>query len=382
MITGYFDQIGSDINGVAPGDALGYSVCLNSTGSIVAVASPDSNTSTGMVNIYQYDTINGWQLLGSTINGDNSGDMFGSSISMNSDGKTIAIGALNSKGDGQDRGLVKIYKYTTDWDLIGTFQGDNDFDYLGRSVSLNATGTIVAIGAHGVNGDGTNRGFVRVYEYSSGSWTSLGDIIGESDDDLSGINISLNSTGYIVAIGAPYNDGTTGNDNDNRGHVRVYQYSNGTWGKIGNDIDGIDTNDNSGWSVSMNSDGQIVTIGAPGNNTQTGYVKVYQYTSGTWELHGTTISGTSTNQSFGTNVSMSSDGSIIAIRSNIDNGDGTFYDVVNLYQFNGVNWDKISETITGTTYGEYSGTGESIYLSSDGSTLAYGDRRYATSTGY
>ena len=56
---------------------------------------------------------------------------------------------------------------------------------------------------------GTNAGSVRIYGYSSGTWTKLGqDIDGEEVYDLSGISVSLNSVGDRVAIGAPYNDGS------------------------------------------------------------------------------------------------------------------------------------------------------------------------------
>ena len=44
------------------------------------------------------------------------------------------------------------------------------------------------------------------------------DIDGEAADDESGWSVSLNSTGNVVAIGAPFNDG----NGDNSGHVRVY----------------------------------------------------------------------------------------------------------------------------------------------------------------
>ena len=41
--------------------------------------------------------------------------------------------------------------------------------------------TTVAIGANGNDGNGINAGHVRIYEYSSGSWTQLGaDIDGEA----------------------------------------------------------------------------------------------------------------------------------------------------------------------------------------------------------
>ena len=56
---------------------------------------------------------------------------------------------------------------------------------------------------------GTDAGSVRIYEYISGTWTKLGqDIDGEAAYDLSGWSVSLNSAGDRVAIGAPYNDGS------------------------------------------------------------------------------------------------------------------------------------------------------------------------------
>ena len=56
---------------------------------------------------------------------------------------------------------------------------------------------------------GTDAGSVRIYEYSSGTWIKLGqDIDGEAADDQSGISVCLNSVGDRVAIGALYNDGS------------------------------------------------------------------------------------------------------------------------------------------------------------------------------
>ena len=54
------------------------------------------------------------------------------------------------------------------------------------------------------------------------------------------------------------NDGT-GTD---AGHVRVYAESGGTWTQVGADIDGEAAGDQSGYSVSMSSDGTRVAIGA------------------------------------------------------------------------------------------------------------------------
>ena len=46
------------------------------------------------------------------------------------------------------------------------------------------------------------------------------------------------------------------------GHVRVYSYYN-SWSQVGADIDGEAAGDQSGYSVSLSSDGTIVAIGAP-----------------------------------------------------------------------------------------------------------------------
>ena len=64
--------------------------------------------------------------------------------------------------------------------------GEAAIDYSGWSVSMNAAGDRVAIGAwaNDVDGTKTDAGHVRVYELRSGTWTQLGvDIEGEAATD-------------------------------------------------------------------------------------------------------------------------------------------------------------------------------------------------------
>ena len=87
--------------------------------------------------------------------------------------------------------------------LGSDIDGEAASDFSGRSVSMNSTGDRVAIGAYLNDGTGSNAGHVRIYEYSSGSWSQLGaDIDGEANSDRSGISVSMNSSGDRVAIGA------------------------------------------------------------------------------------------------------------------------------------------------------------------------------------
>ena len=141
------------------------------------------------------------------------------------------------------------------WSQLGSdIDGEAAGDSSGRSVSLSSDGTIVAIGAiyNSGGGNGSNSGHVRVFQYDSNttSWSQLGsDIDGEAAGDYSGFSVNLSSDGTIVAIGATYNDG----NGSNSGHVRVFQYSNSSWSQLGNDIDGEAAGDYSGYSVSLSS---------------------------------------------------------------------------------------------------------------------------------
>ena len=186
------------------------------------------------------------QQLGSDIDGEAAGDYSGTSVSMNSSGDRVAIGAYqNDAGSNSNRGHVRIYEYASgSWSQLGSdIDGEAANDNSGYSVSMNSAGDRVAIGAYGNDGNGSFAGHVRIYEYASGSWSQLGsDIDGEAGDDRSGISVSMNSSGDRVAIGAYLNDGTA----SDAGHVRVYQYSSGSWSQLGSDIDGEAAGDNSG----------------------------------------------------------------------------------------------------------------------------------------
>ena len=160
------------------------------------------------------------------------------------------------------------------WTQIGDdIDGEAAGDRSGGSVSLSADGTIVAIGAPQNDGsNGTHSGHVRVYQNLSGTWTKIGsDIDGEAGGDWSGTSVSLSADGTIVAIGAP-------NNSSNAGHTRIYGYSGGSWTQIGSDRDGEVSDAQSGWSVSMSADGTIVAIGAKDNDdigSSAGHVRVF-----------------------------------------------------------------------------------------------------------
>ncbi len=158
--------------------------------------------------------------LGSDIDGEATGDYSGTSVSMDSDGDRVAIGAYYNRGNGSRAGHVRIYEWGgSSWSQMGNdIDGEDIIDYSGYSVSLDSDGDRVAIGAHGNDGSASNAGHVRIYEWGGSSWSRMGsDIDGEAAGDLSGKSVSLDSDGDRVAIGASTNDGN-GSD---AGHVRI-----------------------------------------------------------------------------------------------------------------------------------------------------------------
>ena len=365
-------QIGNNINGLTGSgyrDHFGRSVSLSDDGTILAIGIPRYNK-VGAVIIYQY-TDNTWTQLGSIIEGvphesnPEGGDRSGFSVSLSNDGTIVAIGGPEYIGENNsyDVGQVRLFKFENNsWVQLGqNIIGEKSGDKSGYSVSLSSDGNTVAIGATENDGGGTASGHVRVFRYSSGSWTQLGgDIDGEAVEDRSGNAVSLSNDGNIVAIGAWTNDGDEG---DRNGHVRVYQYSENSWKQMGSDIDGEYNVDHFGYAVAISDDGKRVVGGAKYNRNHpignaSGHIRVFEYqdNSSSWVQLGDDIDGnTSTNDEIGFSVAISNDGKKVftggknskGLINNASNGHG----IVKGYEYRDPNVTLSSPTFLPETAG-------------------------------
>ena len=189
-------------------------------------------------------------------------------------------------------GLTPIWCIAQPISQVGNdIDGSSFGDESGTSVAISADGSIVAIGAPNNEDAGTASGQVRVFQYNGTTWLQLGqDIGGEAVDDESGIDVDMSSDGMRVAIGAYLNDG----GGNRSGHVRVYDYNGSSWTQTGLDIDGAAANNFSGFSLSLSQDGTRLAVGAYGNGssqTVAGHVRVYQMVSGQWVQLGQDLEG-------------------------------------------------------------------------------------------
>ena len=370
-------QLGQNIDGEAAGDRSGRSVSMSSDGQIVAIGAHfnDGNgDDSGHTRVYRFNGT-AWSQLGQDIDGEAEGDKFGNSVSLSADGETIAIGAPENDGNGDDSGHTRVYRFDgTTWSQLGQdIDGQAGGDHSGTSVSLSSDGKIVAIGAPYNDGNGQLAGHFRVYRFGGTTWSQLGqDIDGEAAGDQSGTSVSLSSDGMIVAIGAPYADGY----DNNAGHVRVYRFDGTTWSQLGQDIDGEGWWDNSGRVVSLSSNGRIVAIGAISNDgngdfgDNKGHVRVYIFGGTTWSQLGQDIDGEADGDYSGRSVSLSSNGMTVAIgaRNNDDNGQDSGH--ARVYRFGGTTWSQLGQDLDGEAAGDL--FGQSVSLSSDGETVTIG----------
>jgi len=301
----------------------------------------------------------GWSQIGGDLDGEAAGDYSGTAVSLSADGTRMAIGAKYNDGSGTDAGHVRVYSYSDSggWSQIGgDLDGEAASDISGHSVSLSSDGSVVAIGVPGKYGTANNAGHVRVYSYSdSGSWSQLGgDLDGEAADDQSGHSVSLSSDGSVVAIGAPYADGT----DSNAGHVRVYSYSDSgyslksegtcdTWittleeceaaaaalGLSDPEVGSLSYNEYA-FGCHSNSDGSIVFFNTKTDSSQAcGINNRYCICKGGWTQMGGDIDGEAAHDNSGWSVSLSSDGSVVAIGANLNDGSGSDVGHVRVYSY-------------------------------------------------
>jgi hypothetical protein len=340
-----------------------------------------------------------WQPMGGDLDGEAAHDYSGTSVSLSSDGNTVAIGAAGNDGNGYASGHTRVYRWCSTiltWHQMGgDLDGEAANDAFGDiSLSLASDGNVVAIGAIGNDENGSSSGHTRVYKWDSSdlTWHQMGgDLNGEAAGDGSGGSVSLSSNGNVVAIGAIGNDG----NGYKNGHVRVYKWDSSdlTWHQMGGDLDGETPGDASGGSVSLSSNGNVVAIGATGNNNgngiSSGHTRVYKWDSSdlTWLQMGGDLDGEAAGDRSGGSVSLSSDGTTVAIGATGNDGNGYYsalppYPTLPYYYSGHIRvykwesststWLQMGDDIDGEAIYDQSGWSGSVSLSSNGNRVAIG----------
>ena len=305
---------------------FGWSVDISNDGKYAVVGARQEVNFNGEVYIYGLSS-GTWNLLqGLTASDGAAADNFGWYVSINDDGKTIAVGAKNEDSKVNNAGAVYIYKYDgTSWtgeDKITASDGANS-DNFGFSVAISGDGNRLVVGAPNKDIGVPNVGSIYFYEYGGTSIGWTGEQIINNPNTSNGLNerfgwsVSMSTDSKYTVVGVP-----NWQNNSQRGRALVYGLSGGSW----TSIQGLTASDGVffdqyGWNVSISGDGKYIAIGSINEDTGTGIsddgaVYVYEYDGTSWTGEEKVIaSDGQNNDNFGSSVSISSDGKYLIVGS-------------------------------------------------------------------
>lgn len=367
-VSSQWTQMGGDIEGSPAWVQLGIASAVSGDGSVVAVGIPGEHAGgfeRGRVKIYKWQN-GAWTNYGNAIDGDSDLEGLGNSVSLSYDGNIVAIGSPPCTAIQNRMGRVRVFQYVNGiWVKMGSnIDGKTGFDYFGRSIALSNDGSIFVAGAPGATW-GASVGAVRAYQFSNGAWVQLGlDVPGESAAEYFGQSIACSSDGLTFAAGSPYK-GPNG-----RGKVRVFSLVNGNWMQKGQGIEGEADGDWFGSAVALSGDGNRLAGGAPRNQGYKGHVRVYEYANGSWAQMGGDIDGEALSDESGYAVALSDDGTRVAIGAPKNDGSATGAGHVRVFNWESGTWSQVGADIDGEAWGDASGF--SLGLSDDGTTVVIG----------
>ena len=350
---------------------FGYSVSLSSDGNTMAVGSPydSSASSSGAVRIYSKIGTTWSKTPQAFLSNGQSFSSFGNSVSLSSDGNTLAVGSYTEPP--LYTGAVRIYVRTgTSWSTTPQVELSSNELYLsghfGSSVSLSSDGNTLAVGSFGEN---SNAGAVRIYSKSGSTWSTIPQIklITDNTSGRFGNSVSLSSDGNTLAVGSYI-------ENSNAGAVRIFVKTGTSWSSTPHVL--LEPNNDGscefGNSVSLSSDGNTLAVGLNRKSSNAGAVRIFVKTGTSWTTTPpVSLSSNESNGRFGYSVSLSSNGNTLAVGSYIENSNKG---AVRIYVRTGTSWSttpyvSLSSNVSSGQFGH------SVSLSSDGNTIAVGSNR-------
>lgn len=235
-------------------------------------------------------------------------DQFGISLQLSADGNTLAVGASNdnsnatgingdeNNGLAADSGSVDVFTRSgTNWSQQAYIKASNTGtnDSFGKSLSLSSDGNTLVVGAEGedsnsvgvfgaaggnqVDNSVSNSGAVYVFSRSGSNWSQSAYIKASNTaaNYVFGRRVYVSGDGNTLGVVSDDSSGATGIDGDESdtsaslsGSVHVYTRSGLSWAQQAYiKASNTDANDRFGTSLSFSRDGNILAVGALGESS-------------------------------------------------------------------------------------------------------------------
>lgn len=282
---------------------------------------------------------------------------------------------------------------------IGYFKASNTGidDNFGHAVAVSDDGNTVVVGAwaedsessvDGTNNNAPDSGAAYVFTRMANVWQGpvLLKASNAGNNDRFGYSLALSSNGNTLAVGArneasadaanPANDLAGG-----AGAVYIFvRDAGGNWSEQAYiKASNVEAGDNFGWAVGLSNDGNILAVGAPGEDGETGLLTdsgaVYTFirNGAIWSQQDyVKISDAASGDRFGSALSLNAGGTLLAVGSPLeDNGTNINNGAVYLFSFGGVTWSQTT-ALRASNSGSDDNFGASVALSSSGASLVVG----------
>lgn len=313
---GWVQQAYIKASNTETGDTFGSVVALSGNGDTLAVGAPTEDGSAAGVNGSEGNGLNDvgaaylfrrngtvWtQAAYIKASNPDSDDLFGDSLALAADGRTLAVGATLEDGgsfgingnqasnSSQASGAVYVFtELAGTWSQQAYIKASNAdaSDFFGYDLALSADGDTLAVGAYGEDGASTGingsqisnavtgSGAVYLFTRSGGAWSQQAYIKASNANanDLFGYSVALNANGRTLAVGSRFEDsnavGVDGNQADNSavdsGAVYVFVLNVGTWEQQAYlKTSNTDIDDAFGSAIALSADGNYLLAGAVG----------------------------------------------------------------------------------------------------------------------
>ena len=343
------------------GDQFGWSVALSSDGN-TALVGADRNSQQGAAYVFtRSGTTWTWQQK-LTASDAASGDYFGNSVALSSDGNTALVGAFQKY---YQQGAAYVFTRSgatwTQQQKLTAPDAAND-NYFGNSVALSSDGNTALAGADGWNsGQGAAYAFTR----SGATWILQQELTasGYPSDDEFGYSVALSGDGNTALAGAIYTSGY-------QGAAYAFSRSGTTWTQQQKFIASDAVNgDYLGYSVALSVDGNTALAGAPEKNGEVGAIYAFTRSGTTWtQQQELTASDAASLDQLGISVGLSGDGNTaLAGAFTKNNNQGAAY----AFTRSGAAWTQ-QQKLTASDGAFPDHFGRTVALSADGNTALAG----------
>lgn len=311
---------------------------------------PTSGNKTGSLRVYRMNPIiNEWEQVGETIYGTVDDGKFGKSVAIGRNGRLIAVGATGS---------VSVFSFVgnSTYSLVGGQAITDELPGFGSKVTISRDARLLVVG----NGQAD---LVVIFSIAlDDSALSVIQVIQRAPTTKFGSALSISEDGSTLAVGAPGTECNVG-----IGITVIYtRQPDGQFAEfqILTAADSGEFGDAFGNSVDISFDGRLVAVGDVGAG-EFGAAMVFLLSRGEYVQIGQMLKGDSGFTSFGYNVALNREGNVLAVASPDGTGGVRAYRLVEL-----TTWIRVGQELSGDMEGDQFGS--ALSLSSNGNVMAVG----------